>query len=101
MDDGREQKLADIKHRIERGEYRVDPNSVAGAILERLGGFGLAGSGPTKASEHQNECSYPINPLEASVKKTPAAPSTTRPISFKSPSPLVFWLLGGIQAQSS
>jgi hypothetical protein len=101
MEDGREQKLADIKHRIEQGEYRVDPNSVANAILERLGGFGLAGSGTVQATEDQNKCSYPVNPARASVNTTPAGPSTARPTHFRSVSPLVFWLLGGMQAQIS
>jgi anti-sigma28 factor (negative regulator of flagellin synthesis) len=36
MDLQREMKMQELRERIEHDDYRVDPNAVAGAIVERL-----------------------------------------------------------------
>ncbi len=36
MDEDRETIVADIKDRVQKGEYRVDPQAVADAIIRRL-----------------------------------------------------------------
>jgi hypothetical protein len=64
-------KVRDLKHRIETGEYRVDPTAVAQAILRRL------------AKQRQNECSYPDSGPFPSVKTTPAGPAATEPIQVR------------------
>jgi Arc/MetJ-type ribon-helix-helix transcriptional regulator len=97
MDDDREQKVAEIKQRVERGEYRVDPDVVADAILRRL--RKLAAERAERA-EPQNECSYPDRSPSASVKLTPAGPSRTRPTHVRR-TPSLAWLFGGTQTQSS
>ncbi|MGA2927348.1 MAG: flagellar biosynthesis anti-sigma factor FlgM [Solirubrobacteraceae bacterium] len=35
MDEHREDKMADLKEKVARGQYRVDPQAVADAILRR------------------------------------------------------------------
>jgi Anti-sigma-28 factor, FlgM len=93
-----EQRLAELKQLIERGEYEVDPVAVADAIVERL--RGLAAVAP-HAGERQKECSYPESSPSASVNTTPAGPGRTRPTQVNR------WLsnaaaaLGGMQTQSS
>lgn len=61
-------KVEDLKGRIARGEYTVDPRAVADAILRR------ARRGAT-----QTECSYPAKPdgpgpPGASMKTAPGSP---------------------------
>ena len=97
MDQDREQKVAEIKQRVERGEYRVDPDVVADAILRRLREFAAARA---KRVTPQNECSYPDSSPAASVNLTPAGPSRTRPIHV-SRIPSLAWLFGGTQTHSS
>lgn len=93
MDDDREQRVADIKRRIEQGKYSVDPGAVADAILRRW----RERPGPG-AGRAQNECSNPDSAPGASVNVTaPAGPSRTRPIQVR----LAWALLGGMQAQIS
>jgi hypothetical protein len=41
MEEDREQKVAEIKEKIRRGEYRVDPKAVADAMMRRLIEAGL------------------------------------------------------------
>ena len=97
MDQMHEQRLADLKRRIERGEYRVDPHAVADAIIERLGEAGQAAR--AARSETQNECSYPDRDSGASVNTTPA-PSFTRPTHVSAKLVFVLRMLGGMQTQS-
>jgi anti-sigma-28 factor FlgM len=54
-----EARVTAIRDQIQRGDYQVDAQAVAEAILRRL----LAGM-PLGASPNgtQNECSYPDNP---------------------------------------
>ncbi len=93
-----EHRLAELKALIERGEYEVDPQAVADAIVERLRALAAAAS---HTDEPQKECSYPDSSPSASVNTTPAGPGTTRPTQVSR------WLsnaaaaLGGMQTQSS
>jgi Anti-sigma-28 factor, FlgM len=98
MDEDREQKVADIKQRIEQDEYRVDAGAVADAILRRWRALGRV---VTERFESQNECSYPDRPAGASVNVTPGDPPSTRPIHVSGGPPALRWPLGGIQTQSS
>jgi hypothetical protein len=43
MDEDREKKVSYIKDEIQQGKYRVDPQAVADAILERLRELGVTG----------------------------------------------------------
>jgi len=98
MNHANEQRLAELKQLIERGDYEVEPYAVADAIVERLRGLAAAAS---LADEPQNECSKPDNSPSASVNTTPAEPGSTRPTQVNR------WLwsaaaaLGGMQTQSS
>ncbi len=97
MDEDREQKVAEIKQRVQRGEYRIDPDVVADAILRRLRELAAVRA---ERDTPQNECSYPDRSPAASVNLTPAGPSRTRPIHVN-PVPSLAWLFGGAQTQSS
>jgi anti-sigma28 factor (negative regulator of flagellin synthesis) len=48
-------RLNEIQEQVGRGEYRVDTQAVADAILRRLLGTQLAAAGPSKRA--QSECS--------------------------------------------
>lgn len=98
MDDESDKKLTDLKERLDRGEYAVDPRAVADAILRRSRDMALlraqfsemrpgprdprGGSGGWGAGSFgdQNACSYPSSRLVASRKLTPGEPWMTRPI---------------------
>jgi anti-sigma28 factor (negative regulator of flagellin synthesis) len=54
MDEDRELRLAQLAQQIRRGEYRVDPRTVADAIVRRLQERLSAQPGRTSL---QNECS--------------------------------------------
>lgn len=97
MDQLHEQRLADLKRRIERGEYRVDPHAVADAIIERLGEIKRAAR--AARSEVQNECSYPDRESGESVNTSPS-PSFTRPTQISPKLVFVLRMLGGMQTQS-
>jgi hypothetical protein len=82
-------KLRSIKSQVEHGEYRVDPQATADAMLRWMtsagGGwhaestlFELRGARPT-----QNECSNPDNGTSESMNATPGSPSTTHPIQVR------------------
>jgi hypothetical protein len=93
-----DKKLSDLKDRLDAGEYAVDPQAVADAILRRsrdaallrseLAGAsslklsaGPSGGWPRSAGRRpQTVCSNPANRLVASRKLTPAVPRMTRPI---------------------
>lgn len=109
-----DERLEDLRDRIEQGEYVVDPNEIAEAIVSRLRERALAraaitGDLPEGLERPQKECSYPDKGSSASVNVTPGAPSTTRPIQLR-PARLVhvalaasamFRALRGMHAQSS
>lgn len=89
-----DEHLAELRARILRGEYQIDPIAVADAILQR---------------GQSSECSYPESGRSASVKHTPGSPAITRPTQV-SPAALAHLsaaasatvrALGGMQAQSS
>lgn len=72
-----ENKVAQLKEKIESGEYLVDPTAVADAIVNQIRDLADA------RAEHvfsQNECSNPTKASVASTNVTPASPSTTDPI---------------------
>jgi hypothetical protein len=90
-----DERLSELRGRIARGEYQIDPVAVADAILDHLGQL--------------SECSYPESGRSASVNETPGLPATTRP-THVSLTPLgqlsaaastAVRALGGMQAQSS
>ena len=118
MNKDREDKMGDLKHQIETGEYRVDPTAVADAIVRRLRDVAAARGEAVRRSERsdctaqrsQNECSYPSSSPSPSVNTTPARPRTIDPITVK-PATRRAWLdgvlagflhsLAGMQTQSS
>ena len=53
MDLSREMKMQELRERIEHDDYRVDPEKVAGAIVERL----LAGVRRDDGSGDEPQCS--------------------------------------------
>ncbi len=109
-----DEKVADLRDRIARGEYEVDPHAVAEAIVRRLRERALARAAlnrelPVDLDRPQKECSYPARDSSASVNETLAGPSTTRPIHVR-PAPLahvalvastISRALRGMQAHSS
>jgi len=101
MNEVSEQRVADIKQRIERGEYRVDPQAVADAILKRARDRAAASSARAADKEPQNECSYPDRDPEASLNVTPWGPSRTRPTHVSRRLLFALRMLSGIQTQSS
>ena len=88
----REDKMGELKQQIEAGEYLVDPNAVADAIVRRLRDAAAGRSDVVRRvgraerlrGNCQNECSYPTSSPSPSVKTTPAGPSTTEPIRVRS-----------------
>jgi hypothetical protein len=96
MDEDREQKVAELKQRIEQGQYLVDPGAVADAIVRRWGELAAA-----HGEHRQNECSYPERVSGASRKVTPLGPSTTHPIQYNRGWLLLWRVFGGMQTHSS
>lgn len=118
MNKDREDKLGDLKHQIETGEYRVDPTAVADAIVRRLRDVAAARGEIVRKAERtdctgerpQKECSYPSRSPSPSVNTTPVRPRTIDPIAVK-PASRRAWFdgvfagflhsLAGTQTQSS
>jgi Anti-sigma-28 factor, FlgM len=106
MNENREEKMAGIKDRVERGEYNVDPAAVADAVLRRIW-YPQAALDPWPGT--QNECSYPDSCSPEGPKLTPASPAITEPIHVRpalSPSLRAIVaglrsLVGGTQTQIS
>lgn len=110
MDD----RVGDLRDRIARGEYEVDPHAVAEAIVRRLRDRALARAAlgldaPTELEPPQKECSYPDRGSSRSTNVTPGGPAATRPIQVRR-APLsqvalaasaISRALPGMQAQSS
>jgi Anti-sigma-28 factor, FlgM len=90
-----EQRLAELKQKIDRGEYVVDPWAIADALVERLRAASF------RAHESQKECSYPDSSSSASVNTMPARPSRTRPTHVTRWLSSTLTALGGMQTQSS
>lgn len=74
-------KVSDIKRRLERGEYRVDPYAVADAIIHWAEIHPDGRISPRERA--QNECSNPLRSSSISLKMAPAGPSTTAPIQVR------------------
>lgn len=93
MSDDLEQKLARLREQLERGEYTVDPDAVAQALLERIRLRAITRTGLTRSRESwrlrltQNECSNPETetdePSSATIVKP--FPALTRPIHVTAP----------------
>jgi hypothetical protein len=63
-------KMAGIREQIERGQYQVDPNAVADAILRRLGhGWPLL-----DMPSAYNKCSYPESSDPDGPNRSPLSP---------------------------
>jgi Anti-sigma-28 factor, FlgM len=90
-----QQRLGKLKELIERGEYEVDPQAIADAIVDRLRATAAL------VDEYQKECSNPESSPSASVKTTPAGPSKTRPTQVRRWLSISAAALGGMQTQSS
>jgi hypothetical protein len=86
-----ERKVTELKNRVARGEYVVDPVKVADAIVGRL----------HDRAARQSTCSYPDSSPDPSTNTRPGGPSTTRPTQFSNAAALVWRAFGGMQAQSS
>ena len=124
VDEEPDKKLSDLKQRLADGDYAVDPQAVADAILRRSrdiailraemreSGLRIASPdlrrGQVRGSD-QSECSYPANRLVASTKATPASPLAARPIqliraagsALRTAASSARDALGGAQPQSS
>lgn len=121
MEHDTEKKVIELKERLARGEYAVDPPAVADAILRRSRDLapprvncrrearGGARLFEMRELPPQSLCSYPESPPEASVKVTPGFPVLTWPIQVigrfrltaASCASMVARALGGAQTQSS
>ncbi len=97
MENEPDKKLNDLKERLAKGDYAVDPEAVADAILRRSreiatlrvelrearsgDGFrGGAAERQARPDDGHNVCSNPSSRLAASWKLAPGAPRTARPI---------------------
>jgi hypothetical protein len=118
MDDQHKQAVADIKAKVGRGDYVVDPVAVAEALLKRLrqqrslrmDACDQRSVEPADdPADAQTECSYPRSAWPASEKVARGVPARTRPIQVRPKRS--GWLaaavsatlraLGGTHAQSS
>ncbi len=79
-----DQKLRDLRERLARGDYAVDPGAVADAILRRARELALVRAALSAAPVPQSECSKPASDVSrapaASLKRRPGSPAVTRPI---------------------
>ncbi len=92
MEDDRKHAVAEIKAKVERDEYTVDPVAVADALLKRLRELSerrrehvrTGERGPPRPDERgprYNACSYPASsPPGQSAKRRPGWPANTWPI---------------------
>jgi Anti-sigma-28 factor, FlgM len=82
MEQEKPERVAELKARLERGDYEVDPGAVADALLRRL--REMRQSRPENVQLYepraQNECSNPASSPEESEKPTRGGPFRTRPI---------------------
>lgn len=82
METDSEGKMAMIKERINRGDYRVDPQAVADAILRRIElNWDWA---ERELDNPYTTCSYPESSAPASTKESPLAPEVTDPMTVRS-----------------
>lgn len=82
-----EARIATLRRQVQRGEYRVDRDAVAGAILRRLREVARAQAEVDRdRAGAQSVCSYPVSSPSAPANATPA-PATVRPIHVIRPAP--------------
>ena len=74
-----EPKITELRQKIATGEYRVDEEVLADALIDRIRAMGR------RLRRAQNWCSYPESGADPSVKQAPGSPSTTRPIQVSPP----------------
>jgi hypothetical protein len=115
MEQEQDKKVAELKERLSRGEYAVDPSAVAEAILRRSRDMALLRAEclrvPVSLEETaQSACSKPVSGPAASVNVTPAGSPgvawTARPIQVmrtaaESFVEIALRAAGGTQTQSS
>lgn len=85
------EKVADMRDQIRQGDYQVEPQAVADAILRHLHELALARQEHVgtderawlRARDLHTECSYPESEPVASGNTTPGVPATTRPMTVK------------------
>jgi hypothetical protein len=111
--DERRRNVNRLKRLVARGDYAVDPQVIADAVLARWRltqsiDIEQLGSGVFGDCGVQTECSYPrIDEASASAKRTHGFPARTRPIQLNRSSQLraaasaTVRALGGTQTQSS
>jgi hypothetical protein len=88
MEQESSKKLAELKDRLERGEYAIDPAAVADAIIRRSREAAVLRTECRELQRRenardrpaQNECSYPSSSFGPSVNRMPAGPALTSPI---------------------
>ena len=114
MEEQYDKKVAELKDQLERGDYTVDPNAVADAIVRRLRDLVafraelVRDADRTGPPPFQSRCSYPESGADAPAKLTPV-PRTARPIqvmraagaALASAAASVAQAGGGAQTQSS
>jgi hypothetical protein len=76
-------RVAEIRRLVELGQYRIDPHAVAEAMIRWAERDIDTVAGREFGARPQNECSYPASSPAASLKVTPAGPSTTAPIHVR------------------
>lgn len=94
MDKPSDKRVEELKDRLDRGEYSVDPSAVADAILRRSrelarlrsemragAGVELGGRAQVPVTD-QSSCSNPRRSRWASMKVSPGSPWLTRPIQL-------------------
>lgn len=90
---GNRDKVPEIKHMLETGQYRINPHATAEALMRRIGMWPLEFDANPSASmpgaarapdpESQSECSYPDRFRLLSRNSIPAGPSVTEPIRVR------------------
>jgi hypothetical protein len=114
MEEQLDKKVAELKDQLQRGDYTVDPDAVADAILRRLRDLvafrvELVDDAESSSSPpFQSRCSYPVSGADLSAKLTPE-PRIARPIqviraageALVSAASSVARAGGGAQTQSS
>jgi hypothetical protein len=75
-------RLNEIKRLVAKGEYRIDPQQIAEAMI-RWAEFELDPATRRSRREPQNVCSKPDSPSSASAKMAAAGPSVTDPIHVR------------------
>lgn len=70
-------KVPTIKQLLEKGQYRIEPHTIADAIIRWVRARPAA---VVDSADLQNECSKPESSSPASLNVMPVGPSSTDPI---------------------